>query len=83
MWKKKKIITDSVSKDIPVEIQEVEVIEEVVEEIVEIKQIKKCDGMVKVRVTDQFVKFNGLHKRWDTLSIPKEIAQEAKWCKVL
>jgi hypothetical protein len=47
----------------PVEIEEVEVIEEVVEEIVEVKDIKKCDGMVKVRITDKFVKYNGLHKR--------------------
>jgi len=69
MWKKKKIVTDAIAPE-----------EEVV---VEVAKEKVCNGIVKVRITDQFVKYNWIHKRWDIIEIKKEVAQDAKRCIVL
>ena len=81
MAKKKKKLDEVVVEEIVEEVAE-ETIEVTIEEPVCKK--KACDGMVDVKITDPFVKYQQVaYKKWDTLRLCKEIAHKAKWCKVL
>lgn len=81
MAKKKKKLEEAVVD----EVMEVEAPEmDATIEIKDVCEAKECDGMVQVKITDQFVKLHGIvYKKGDTPYLCKEIVQNAKWCKVL
>ena len=79
MAKKKKKLDEAV-------VEEVVEVTEAIEVTIEEEPVceKACDWTVKVMITEPFVKYKSVaYKKWDTLYLCKEVAQSAKWCKVL